>query len=247
MLEVALGERRARGRSSSAAARLAPRRCSRASAIFASTSLRALARAAGVEDRVVVGRRLRQAGQQRRLAQAQLPDRLREVDLRGGLDADRGAALRPSRRRRCSGTGRGFRPCEWRFGVLDRQLRLDDLAFEVVASGCGMQRLRTSCWVIVEPPSTASPASRSLTAARRIALVVDSAVLVEALVLDRDRRQLQLLRDRARSRPACAPRRRRRARACCRRRRRGPSCRPRRPACRRRARARRRRRRAPRR
>ncbi|OJU83778.1 MAG: hypothetical protein BGO11_13805 [Solirubrobacterales bacterium 70-9] len=38
----------------------------------------------------------------------------------------------------------------------------------IVFFGWEMQRLRTSCWVIVEPPSTASPASRSATPARRM-------------------------------------------------------------------------------
>ena len=58
-----------------------------------------------------------------------------------------------------------------------------------------MQRLRTSCWVIVEPPSIASPASRSLTAARRMPCGSIAAVLIEALVLDRHGRLLEVARD----------------------------------------------------
>ena len=86
-------------------------------------------RGARVEQRVVFGGRLRQPGQQRRLRQAQLPDRLGEVDLRGGADPDRGAAFdRP-----VGGdveVGAEDFPARVALGVLDRQLRLDDLALE---------------------------------------------------------------------------------------------------------------------
>ena len=54
-----------------------------------------------------------------------------------------------------------------------------------------MQRLRTSCWVIVEPPSTGFAGFEVLDRGAEDALGVDPAVLVEALVLDRHRRQLQ--------------------------------------------------------
>ena len=53
----------------------------------------ALLRTDRVEQRVVLGRRLRKAGEQRRLLERQLPDRLREVGLCRRLHADRGAAL----------------------------------------------------------------------------------------------------------------------------------------------------------
>ena len=61
--------------------------------------------------------------------------------------------------------------------------------------GLAMQRLRTSCWVIVEPPSTGFAGFEVLERGADDALGVDAAVLVEALVLDRHRRQLQALRD----------------------------------------------------
>ena len=51
-----------------------------------------------------------------------------------------------------------------------------------------MQRLRTSCWVIVEPPSTGFARFEVLDRGAQDPLRVDAAVLVEALVLDRDRR-----------------------------------------------------------
>ncbi len=51
--------------------------------------------------------------------------------MRGGLRRRPRCCRRSSRRRRCSGTGRGFRACEWRWAYSIRQLRLDDLAFEV--------------------------------------------------------------------------------------------------------------------
>ena len=54
-----------------------------------------------VEDRVVFGGRLRQPGQQRRLRQAQLPDRLGEVDPRGAPGPRPRCCPRSSRRRRC--------------------------------------------------------------------------------------------------------------------------------------------------
>ncbi len=46
----------------------------------------------------------------------------------------------------------------------------------------------TSCWVIVEPPCSISPASRFSTSARRRAVPVDAVVLVEAPVLDGEHR-----------------------------------------------------------
>src|SRR4051794_916349 len=49
-------------------------------------------RGAGVQERVVLRGRLRQAGQQRRLAQLEVGGRLVEEDARRGLDADRGLA-----------------------------------------------------------------------------------------------------------------------------------------------------------
>ena len=61
----------------------------------------ALQRRVRVEEGVVFGRRLRQAGDQRRFGQAEVLGRLAEVGLRRRLDADRGLALRPCRRGRC--------------------------------------------------------------------------------------------------------------------------------------------------
>ncbi len=91
-------------------------------------------RRARVEDRVVLGGRLRQPGEQRRLGQPQLPDRPVEVDLRGRLHAHRGAALDRSVGGDVEVGAEDFAP-RVVLGVLDRQLRLDDLAFEVLLAG----------------------------------------------------------------------------------------------------------------
>ena len=152
----------------------------------------ALAGAGGVEDRVVVGRRLRQAGQHRRLGQAQLPDRLGEVDPRRRLDADRGAAVDRPVGGRVQVLAEDF-VLRVALRVLDRQLRLDDLAFEVVL-GVGDAEVadellgdrraaldRFACFEVLDR----RPQDR---------FRVDPAVLVETLVLDRDRRLAQLHR-----------------------------------------------------
>ena len=152
----------------------------------------ALARAGRVEHRVVIGRRLRQAGQQRRLAQLQLPDRAREVDLRRGLDADRGRALdRP--------VGGGVEvlaedlPARVALGVLDRQLRLDDLALER-ARRVGDAEVADE--LLGDRRAALDRLARFEVLQRGAddALGVDAAVFVEALVLDRDGGALQALR-----------------------------------------------------
>ncbi len=144
-----------------------------------------------VEDRVVLGGRLRQPGQHRLLRQVELPDRLGEVDLRGGADADRGGAFdRP-----VGGDVEVLAEdllAGVALGVLDRQLRLDDLALE------GPLRV-ADAEVADELLGDRRAALDGLAGFEVLQLgpgdplQVDAAVLVEALVLDRDRRQLQLL------------------------------------------------------
>ncbi len=142
-----------------------------------------------VEDRVVFGGRLRQPGQQRRLRQGQLPDRLVEVDPRGRLHADRGAALdRPVGGDVEVGAEDFLARVPLR--VLRRQLRLDDLAFEVL--------LRVGDAEVADQLLGDRRAALDRLAGFEVlqrgagdALVVEAAVLVEALVLDRHRRQLQ--------------------------------------------------------
>ena len=91
----------------------------------------ALGGALGVEEGVVVGWRLREAGEQRLLLQADLLDRLVEEDLGGGLDADRGAAV-------VGAVGGGVQVLledlllRVLLLVLLRHLRLDDLALDRV-------------------------------------------------------------------------------------------------------------------
>ncbi len=146
---------------------------------------------AGVQDRVVVGGRLRQAGEQRRLLQAQLPDRLGEVDLRSGLDPDRCRSLhRP--------VGGGVEvlaenlPPRVALGVLVGQLRLDDLALEIPL---GIADAEVAHELLGDRRPSLDHLSRLQVLQRRAAdaLVVDPAVLVEALVLDRHGSQLQAL------------------------------------------------------
>ncbi len=150
-------------------------------------------RRARVEDRVVLRRRLRQPGQQRRLRQGQLPDRLGEVDQRGGLDADRGAAVdRP--------VGGGVQvlaedlSLRVALGVLDRQLRLDDLAVEV-AVRVGDAEVADELLGDRRAALDRLPRLQVLERGAQDALGVDAAVLVEALVLDRDGRELELSGD----------------------------------------------------
>ena len=57
--------------------------------------------------------------------------------------------------------------------------------------------------VIVDPPWTVLPLLALLDRRADDRAVVDAAVLVEALVLDRDRRVLAVLRDSRPRRPAC--------------------------------------------
>jgi hypothetical protein len=86
-------------------------------------------RRARVEDRVVFGGRLRQPRQQRRLRQAQLRDRPREVDPRGGADPDRGRAFdRPVGGHVEVGAEDFLAAVD--LGVLFGQLRLLDLALD---------------------------------------------------------------------------------------------------------------------
>ena len=150
-----------------------------------------------VGERVVDRRRLRQPGDQRRL---------REVEV--AARASRSTSRRPPRRRR---RGCRSRPCSGRSA---RIFAFDHLSLSLIARHASLifrskvcsrpvYMLRTSCWVIVEPPSTTLPALEIGPERARDPDVVDAAVLVEALVLDGDGRLRQpgahpLQRDRAR-------------------------------------------------
>ena len=131
-------------------------------------------------------------------------------------------------------------------GVLDRQLRLDDLALEV-AGGVAQAEVadqllgdrRAALDRACRPRGSSARRGRSPRGRRRRA---------RRSARPRSRRwRAGGSSGCARSRPARAPLRSGRRPACCRRRRRSSCCRASRPACRRRARAPRRRRRAPRR
>ena len=75
-----------------------------------------------------------------------------------------------------------YSSASWASWILRSMLRL----------GSVMQRFRISCIVIVEPPWTIFPASTFSDQRPQAALVVDPVVFVEALVLDRDGRVLEV-------------------------------------------------------
>ena len=247
MLEVARRRRRARGRCCSAARRPPLRDVAELGHLRAAPRCGARGRRAGVEDRVVVGGRLRQAGEQRRLRAGQLPDRLREVDLARRPGPRPRCCLRPSRRRRCSGTGRGFRLASGASAysiasfasmILRSRLRLRVRDAEVADQLLGDRRAaldRFAGFEVLDRGAQDRPRSRRRRARRSAGprSRPSPAAGRFGIALDRDRGARFVGGDRRR--------------ACCRRRRRRPSCRPGRSACRWRARAPRRRRRAPRR
>ena len=150
-------------------------------------------RVVGVGEGVVLGRRLRQAGQHRRLAQAEVLDVLVEEDLGGRLDADRRLAD-------VGAVGGGVEVLVEDLVlrvlvlVLLRHRRFLDLALDVVLGVVDVE------------------VADELLGDRRCALadlaglgvgdggaddraVVDAAVLVEVRVLDRDRPLLEVLGD----------------------------------------------------
>jgi hypothetical protein len=137
----------------------------------------------GVEDRVVVGGCLRQAGQHGGLLQGQLPDRLGEVDPRGGLDADRGGPVdRPV------GGAVEVLAEDRALGefllVLQRQLRLLDLALEV-ALGVGDAEVAHQLHRDRRAALDDLAGLDVLHEGAQAALVVDPVMFEEALVLDR--------------------------------------------------------------
>ena len=157
----------------------------------------ALGRLRGVAERVVLAGRLRQAREQRGLRQRQLGGGLVEVRPRGGLHADGGlAAVGP--------VGHGVEVARQdprlagAAGVdvleLLGELRLAHLALEGLLLAAGVQRAD-------QLHRQRRAALQRLAGARVLerraddALEVDALVLVEALVLDRDRRVLHRLRD----------------------------------------------------
>ena len=146
-----------------------------------------LPRQAGMHQRVVVRRRLRQAGEQRRLAQRQPAGGRGEVGLGGRLDSDRGqAAVGPiGGRVQVLGEDRGLRVA----GVLlIGQMRLDDLALERVARVLDVE-------VADQLLGDRRAALDGLAAREQVAparaddrLRVDPALAVEVPILDRHRR-----------------------------------------------------------
>ncbi len=141
----------------------------------------------GVLDEVVVGGRLGDAGEERVLGERQVLEVLLPVALGGGGDAVAAVAV----------------VVVVEVGLHDRLLavvarvglgqadRLDDLAQPCARTrrprtrSSGRSRLRTSCWVIVEPPR--SLPWRVSTAADSEGEGIEARVLPEGLVLDRRR------------------------------------------------------------
>ena len=152
----------------------------------------ALACGGRVEDRVVVARSLRQPREQGGAAQVELPDRPREEDLRGGLDAHRGASLdRPV------GGDVQVLAEDFALGVACRvlfgQFSLDDLAFDALV-GVGNAEVADQLLGDRRAALDRFAGGQVLEESADDRIGIDPAVLVEALVLDRDRRQLQVLR-----------------------------------------------------
>ena len=154
-------------------------------------------RGALVDERVVFRRRLRQAGQQRRLRQRQLPHRLVEEHLRGRLDAVRGLAADGSVRDVVEVVGEdpvlGVHPLQ-----LLGELGLDDLVLEIMVGPQVLGQVD----VVDELHGQRRGALQAVPAVDGVLdrrsddpLVVERSVLVEAAVLDRDRRLLEPARD----------------------------------------------------
>ena len=146
-----------------------------------STSARRASASSRMQHRVVQGRRLREAGEQRRLHQRQVLRRLREVRLRGGLDTVGVVAevdlVHPG------GEDALLRPVA---AELDRQAGLLDLPLERplprdVEVADELLRDRRAALDHLALVQVAPGGAED-------ALVVDAAVLVEAAVLDGDRR-----------------------------------------------------------
>ena len=141
----------------------------------------ALERVVGVEDRVVERRRLRQAGEQGRLHQRQVLRRLREVRLRRRLDAVGVVAevdlVHPR------GQDPVLRPVP---AELDREAGLLDLPLE----GPLARDVEVADELLRDRRAALDDAALRHVATRGAEdpLVVDAAVLVEAPVLDGDRR-----------------------------------------------------------
>ena len=101
---------------------------------------------------------------------------------------------RPRRSRWCSGTGSGSCPCPTgaRGG---RRAPPRAASGRTVRLSCASSAFLTNCRVIVEAPWVEPPGITSATRARPMPWIVDAAVLVEALVLDRDHGLLDVGRD----------------------------------------------------
>ena len=153
----------------------------------------ALHRGLRVQERVVLGGRLRQPGDQRRLRQVELRDRLREVGLGGGLDADRGATVGGPVRGGVQVLGEDLllrvlllvllRPGRLADLPLDRLLRVGDVEVADQLLGDRRAALHRLAGLQVLP------------ACAHDRPVVDPAVLVEVLVLDRHRGVVEELGD----------------------------------------------------
>ena len=149
-----------------------------------------------VLERRVQRRRLRQAGEQRRLAELEALGALVEVDPGGRLGADRGLAADRAVRRRVQVL---LEEPVLRMLVLEllRQLRLADLALvagEAVACAVGRVEVLHQLHRQRRAALDGLLVDEVLDRGADDALVVDALVLVEALVLDRDGRVLEHLR-----------------------------------------------------
>ena len=140
-------------------------------------------------ERVVLGRRLRQAGEQRGLREGDVLDVLVEVRQRGGLDADRVVAVEDAVEVVGEDLVLGVRLL-----VLDGQVGLLDLPVQrlvVAAERQDLHQLHGDRRGALQSSGT----DEIVQGRTGQAHVVDAVVLVEALVFDRDRRLLELVRD----------------------------------------------------
>ena len=146
-----------------------------------------------VAERVVFRGRLRQPREQRRLLEVQLRGRPVEEDARCRLDADRGLPADGAVGDAVEVAGED-RALGVVFVVVDRQLGLDDLLAQRVLVAAQIQvahelhrdRRAALQW---------RPVDDVLDGRAEYAGEVDAVVLVEPLILDRDRRVLQIFGD----------------------------------------------------
>ena len=155
------------------------------STIDLSTTPERAARGLDVGGRRIIGRRLDQAGDDRRFAEAELLRAVAEERPRGGVDAIGAAAE--------------IDPVQIEFEdlvlgelALERQRQHASLILRPKVRLLVRKMLRASCWVMVEPPCRQWPLSMPHLERAGDADRIDADVAAEALVLDRDHRRAHL-------------------------------------------------------